>query len=70
MEAKIVDIRNGKSLPPNKYGELRVRGPPVMQGICYMHTNADICADILMYMNEYLHILASKTFANSRKLYY
>ncbi|XP_020273381.1 putative 4-coumarate--CoA ligase-like 8 [Asparagus officinalis] len=32
IEAKIVDIRTGKALPPNKYGELRVRGPPVMQG--------------------------------------
>ena len=70
MEAKIVDIRTGKSLPPNKYGELRVRGPPVMQGICYMHTNANICMYTLIYMNEYLHILAFKTFARSRKLYY
>lgn len=35
MEAQIVDIRTGKALPPNKYGELRVRGPPVMQGIVY-----------------------------------
>lgn len=32
IEAKIVDIRTGKALPPNKYGELHVRGPPVMQG--------------------------------------
>nr|UIP35217.1 4-coumarate-CoA ligase 5 [Leucojum aestivum] len=32
IEAKIIDIRTGKSLPPNKFGELRVRGPPIMQG--------------------------------------
>ncbi|XP_026663425.2 putative 4-coumarate--CoA ligase-like 8 [Phoenix dactylifera] len=32
MEAKIVDVRTGKALPPNEHGELYLRGPPVMQG--------------------------------------
>nr|CAD1820952.1 unnamed protein product [Ananas comosus var. bracteatus] len=32
VEAKIVDVRTGKPLPPNKDGELWIRGPPVMQG--------------------------------------
>ncbi|KAF8401994.1 hypothetical protein HHK36_012945 [Tetracentron sinense] len=32
MEAKIVDVRTQKPLPPLKCGELCVRGPPVMQG--------------------------------------
>ncbi|XP_010262467.1 PREDICTED: putative 4-coumarate--CoA ligase-like 8 isoform X2 [Nelumbo nucifera] len=32
MEAKIIDVRSQKSLPPLKHGELCVRGPPVMQG--------------------------------------
>ncbi|KAG0453767.1 hypothetical protein HPP92_025071 [Vanilla planifolia] len=32
IEAKIVDVKSGESLPPSKPGELCVRGPPVMQG--------------------------------------
>lgn len=32
MEAKIMDTHTRKPLPPRKFGELLVRGPPVMQG--------------------------------------
>ncbi|XP_077229223.1 peroxisomal OPC-8:0-CoA ligase 1-like [Tasmannia lanceolata] len=32
IEAKIIDIHTEKPLPPGKYGELYIRGPPVMQG--------------------------------------
>ncbi|KAH8968370.1 hypothetical protein BDL97_03G124300 [Sphagnum fallax] len=32
MEAKVVDVATGKSLPPNEVGELWVRGPNIMQG--------------------------------------
>ncbi|KAL0928422.1 hypothetical protein M5K25_000303 [Dendrobium thyrsiflorum] len=32
IEAKIIDDCTGESLPPNKHGELCVRGPPIMQG--------------------------------------
>ncbi|XP_039129511.1 putative 4-coumarate--CoA ligase-like 8 [Dioscorea cayenensis subsp. rotundata] len=32
MEAKIRDVHTNKALPFNKYGELLVRGPPLMQG--------------------------------------
>ncbi|XP_042516760.1 probable CoA ligase CCL5 [Macadamia integrifolia] len=32
VEAKIVDVQTGKPLPPLKYGELYLRGPPIMQG--------------------------------------
>ncbi|KAJ4955813.1 hypothetical protein NE237_012596 [Protea cynaroides] len=32
LEAKIVEVQTGKLLPPLKYGELCVRGPPIMQG--------------------------------------
>lgn len=32
MEAKIVDINTGKSLPPNMQGELWLRGPTIMRG--------------------------------------
>ncbi|KAK1289384.1 4-coumarate--CoA ligase-like 5 [Acorus calamus] len=32
MEAKIVDTRTGKALPPGRSGELWVRGPSIMQG--------------------------------------
>ncbi|XP_043706094.1 probable CoA ligase CCL5 [Telopea speciosissima] len=32
VEAKIVDVQTGKPLPPLKYGELHLRGPPIMQG--------------------------------------
>jgi long-chain acyl-CoA synthetase len=31
-EAKIVDLSNGRDLPPGKVGELAVRGPQVMRG--------------------------------------
>lgn len=33
LEAKIVDVRSGKLLPPLECGELCVRGPSIMQGI-------------------------------------
>ncbi|KAJ0963642.1 hypothetical protein J5N97_028764 [Dioscorea zingiberensis] len=32
MQAKIRDLRTGKALSHNKYGELLVRGPPLMKG--------------------------------------
>ncbi|KAL5990177.1 putative 4-coumarate--CoA ligase-like 8 [Asimina triloba] len=32
MEAKIVDVDTKRPLPPRKYGELCMRGPPIMQG--------------------------------------
>jgi acyl-CoA synthetase (AMP-forming)/AMP-acid ligase II len=32
MEAKVVDVATGKSVPPNEVGELWVRGPNIMQG--------------------------------------
>ncbi|KAF8779264.1 hypothetical protein HU200_002945 [Digitaria exilis] len=31
-EARIVDVESGESLPPNRVGELWIRGPSVMQG--------------------------------------
>ena len=33
MEAVVVDPTSGERLPPNKQGELWVRGPNVMQGL-------------------------------------
>ena len=35
MEAVVVDPSSGKRLPPNKQGELWVRGPNVMQGFLF-----------------------------------
>eukprot|EP01018_Ginkgo_biloba_P034828 Gb_33460 [translate_table: standard] len=32
MEAKVIDVDNGNSLPPNQKGELWLRGPVVMRG--------------------------------------
>ncbi|MQL71287.1 hypothetical protein Taro_003621 [Colocasia esculenta] len=32
VEAKVADVRTRRGLPPNKLGELCVRGPPIMQG--------------------------------------
>ncbi|XP_039804899.1 putative 4-coumarate--CoA ligase-like 8 [Panicum virgatum] len=31
-EARVVDVESGESLPPNRVGELWIRGPSVMQG--------------------------------------
>ncbi|KAJ8616779.1 hypothetical protein MRB53_036151 [Persea americana] len=44
MEAKIVDIRTGKALPPRQYGELYLRGPPVMRG--YLRSHEATCLAI------------------------
>lgn len=32
MEAKVIDVNTGSSLPPGKSGELWLRGPAIMKG--------------------------------------
>ncbi len=32
IEARVVDVQTGRSLPPNQIGELWMRGPSLMQG--------------------------------------
>lgn len=36
-EAKIIDPDSGTPLPPNKRGELWLRGPIVMKGMCFLN---------------------------------
>jgi len=37
MEAKVVDLKSGKFLPPGRSGELWLRGPSIMKGKKNLH---------------------------------
>ncbi|XP_073011994.1 putative 4-coumarate--CoA ligase-like 8 [Typha latifolia] len=46
VEAKILDVRMGKPLPPNKYGELWLRGPSIMQGYLNNQEATSLAIDV------------------------